>query len=72
MRVERDLRRRRRQLEDGTARSLAVHDLRVITREEQREAQTYAAGQLVAAGIALTNQERAQIEVADFGLGALR
>ena len=44
----------------------------MITREEQREAQAYAAGQLAAAGIELTAEERRQIEVADFGLGELR
>jgi D-lyxose ketol-isomerase len=45
---------------------------RVITREEQREAQAYAAGELEAAGIALTEAERESIEVADFGLSRLR
>jgi len=44
----------------------------VITREEQREAQAYAAEQLEAAGITLTDAERARIEVADFGLSRLR
>jgi D-lyxose ketol-isomerase len=44
----------------------------VITREELREAQRYAAAQLEAAGIALTEAERASIEVADFGLSRLR
>jgi D-lyxose ketol-isomerase len=44
----------------------------VITREEQREAQAYAAEQLAAAGIVLTHAERDSIEVADFGLGRLR
>jgi len=43
----------------------------MITREEQRAAQAYAAEQLEAAGVALTVAERAQIEVADFGLGDL-
>lgn len=43
----------------------------VITREE-REAQAYAATQLAAAGIVLTDAERDSIEVADFGLGRLR
>src|SRR5438477_11910591 len=45
---------------------------RVITLEEQRQAQAYAAEQLAAAGIELTAEERSQIEVADFGLGRLR
>jgi D-lyxose ketol-isomerase len=44
----------------------------VITREELREAQRYAVAQLEAAGIALTEAERASIEVADFGLSRLR
>ena len=44
----------------------------MITREEQREAQAYAAEQLAAAGIVLTDAERDSIEVADFGLGRLR
>jgi D-lyxose ketol-isomerase len=44
----------------------------VISAEEHREAQAYAAGQLAAAGIELTAAERGQIEVADFGLGRLR
>ena len=44
----------------------------MITREEQQEAQAYAAEQLAATGIVLTDAERAQIEVADFGLGELR
>ena len=44
----------------------------VITREEQREAQAYAAKQLAAAGVVLTDAERSAIEVADFGLGRLR
>jgi D-lyxose ketol-isomerase len=44
----------------------------VITREEQRGAQAYAAEQLAAAGIVLTDAERDSIEVADFGLGRLR
>jgi D-lyxose ketol-isomerase len=43
----------------------------VITREEQREAQEYAAKQLAEAGIVLTPPERDAIEVADFGLGQL-
>jgi D-lyxose ketol-isomerase len=38
---------------------------------EHREAQEYAAAQLAAAGIALTDSERAAIEVADFGLSRL-
>jgi D-lyxose ketol-isomerase len=44
----------------------------VITREELREAQAYAAEQLEAAGIALSEADRASIEVADFGLSRLR
>jgi D-lyxose ketol-isomerase len=44
----------------------------VITRVEQRDAQAYAAAQLAAAGIALTDAEREAIEVADFGLSRLR
>lgn len=44
----------------------------MITREEQREAQAYAANQLAAAGVVLTDAERMAIEVADFGLGRLR
>ena len=44
----------------------------MITREEQREAQAYAAEQLAAAGVVLTDAEREAIEVADFGLGRLR
>jgi D-lyxose ketol-isomerase len=43
----------------------------VITEQELREAQAYAAGQLAAAGIAVTDAERAAIEVADFGLSRL-
>ncbi len=44
----------------------------MITSEELREAQAYAAAELEAAGIALTDAEREQIEVADFGLSRLR
>jgi D-lyxose ketol-isomerase len=44
----------------------------VITREEQRAAQAYAAAELEACGIVLTDEERASIEVADFGLSRLR
>jgi D-lyxose ketol-isomerase len=44
----------------------------VISRNEQREAQAYAAEQLQAAGIALTASEREAIEVADFGLSRIR
>ena len=43
----------------------------MITHEEQRAAQRYAADQLAAAGIALTDVERDAIEVADFGLSRL-
>ncbi len=44
----------------------------MITREELREARAYTATQLEAAGIALTDEEREAIEVADFGLSNLR
>jgi D-lyxose ketol-isomerase len=44
----------------------------VITHEERRDAQAYAAEQLTAAGIALADAERGAIEVADFGLSRLR
>ena len=44
----------------------------MITRDELREAQAYAAEQLAAAGIVLSDRERAAIEVADFGLSRLR
>ena len=44
----------------------------MISRDEQREAQAYAAEQLAAAGIVLTDDERDAIEVADFGLSRLR
>jgi D-lyxose ketol-isomerase len=44
----------------------------VITRAEHDEAVAYAAEQFAAAGIELTDDERGQIEVADFGLGELR
>jgi D-lyxose ketol-isomerase len=44
----------------------------VITPEERRAAQRYAAEQLAAAGIVLTEVEREAIEVADFGLSRLR
>jgi D-lyxose ketol-isomerase len=44
----------------------------VITRDEQRDAQAYAAEQLAAVGVVLTDEERARIEVADFGLSRLR
>jgi D-lyxose ketol-isomerase len=43
-----------------------------VTREEHEQARAYAATQLAAAGITLTEAEHAQIEVADFGLGELR
>ena len=43
----------------------------MITSEEERTAQQYAAEQLAAAGIALTEAEQAVIEVADFGLSRL-
>ena len=44
----------------------------MITELELREAQAYAAEQLEAAGLAITEAERASIEVADFGLSRLR
>ncbi len=44
----------------------------MITPEELREAQAYAAEQLGAAGVVLTDVERERIEVADFGLSHLR
>ena len=44
----------------------------MITEQERNEAQAYAAERLEAAGIALTEAERASIEVADFGLSRLR
>jgi D-lyxose ketol-isomerase len=44
----------------------------VITRAEHDEAVAYTADQFAAAGIELTDEERGQIEVADFGLGNLR
>ena len=44
----------------------------MITRQELLDAQVYAAEQLAAAGIALTEAERDAIEVADFGLSRLR
>jgi len=43
----------------------------VITPGEQREARAYAAEQLAAVGIVLTDAERDSIEVADFGLDRL-
>ena len=44
----------------------------MITELELREAQAYAAEQLEAAGLAITEAERTSIEVADFGLSRLR
>ena len=44
----------------------------MITRDEQRAAQAYAAAELEACGIVLTAAERGAIEVADFGLSELR
>jgi D-lyxose ketol-isomerase len=44
----------------------------VISKEEQLAAQRYAAKRLEEAGIALTDEDRASIEVADLGLGRLR
>ena len=56
----------------GRRRHGARADERVITRAEQQEAQAYAARELEAAGIVLAEDERAAIEVADFGLSRLR
>jgi D-lyxose ketol-isomerase len=44
----------------------------MITRAEHEQAVAYTAEQFAAAGIELTDEERGQIEVADFGLGDLR
>ena len=44
----------------------------MITEDEHRDGQDYTAAQLEAAGVTLTDAERASIEVADFGLGRLR
>ena len=44
----------------------------MVTRTELDEARVYAAAQLEAAGIAIADEERAAIEVADFGLSRLR
>lgn len=44
----------------------------MISRAELREAQAYAARELAAAGIVLSDAERDRIEVADFGLSRLR
>jgi D-lyxose ketol-isomerase len=44
----------------------------VIAREQRDAAVAYAAEEFAAAGIELTDAERDQIEVADFGLGNLR
>jgi D-lyxose ketol-isomerase len=44
----------------------------VISPDELCQARAYAAGRLEAAGVALTDEERAAIEVADFGLSRLR
>ena len=44
----------------------------MITRNELEEAQAYAAAQLAASGIVVTDAERDAIEVADFGLSRLR
>lgn len=44
----------------------------MITREQQRDGQLYAAERLRAIGIVLSEDEVGAIEVADFGLGELR
>jgi D-lyxose ketol-isomerase len=49
-----------------------IYGRRMITREEQSQARAFAAEQLAAAGVELTDEERGQIEVVDFGLGDLR
>ena len=43
----------------------------MITRRELGDAQAHAAAELAAAGVVLTERERAAIEVADFGLSRL-
>ena len=43
----------------------------MLTRSEKEKAQARAAGMLAAAGIVLTPEERADIEVIDLGLGEL-
>ncbi len=43
----------------------------MITKSELHEAQLYAAARLAEAGVVLTDDERASIEVADFGLSRL-
>jgi len=48
-----------------------LDNARMITRQEEGEARAYAATQLEACGIVLTDAERASIEVADFGLSRL-
>ncbi|MGH3003015.1 MAG: D-lyxose/D-mannose family sugar isomerase [Gaiellaceae bacterium] len=44
----------------------------MTARSEYEAAQAYAAEQLAAAGVVLTDAERERIEVTDFGLGRLR
>jgi D-lyxose ketol-isomerase len=44
----------------------------VISKQEESDARAYAASELEAAGIVLTEAERFSIEVADFGLSRLR
>src|SRR5689334_8987359 len=43
----------------------------MISEEQQADARAYAADQLRAAGIALSDEEAERIEIADFGLGNL-
>ncbi len=43
-----------------------------MREEERREAQAYTIRELEATGVVLTDEERAAIEVTDFGLGRLR
>jgi D-lyxose ketol-isomerase len=44
----------------------------VISKQEESDARAYAAHELEAAGVVLTEAERFSIEVADFGLSRLR
>ncbi len=44
----------------------------MISKQEQDEARAYAIEQMQAAGIAVSDDESRQLEVADFGLGRLR
>jgi D-lyxose ketol-isomerase len=44
----------------------------MISREDEQEAQAYAAERLRAAGVVVGDEDAKMIEVADFGLGRLR